>query len=484
MNRYLFPLPDFQFTNLLPLIILAVTGMFGLVIHMIKPKGSSNALFLTTVIGVVAALMAQISMVGNIFEQLEMIKQDATNMVAEVVILVSLLTVLLISNPYFKRSRIHCPEFFPLITWAALGGMLMCISTNLLVVFIGLELLSISLYVLAGANKRSKFSQESALKYFLLGAFATGFFLYGIAFLYGASGSLSLDGFMRFATHTNTANQPLLTIGFVLILVGFSFKCGLAPFHQWIPDVYSGAPTNVVAFMATGAKVGPFLAFFHLVTEASTVRDIGVPILMVVSLLSMVLGNVMAFSQNDTKKLLAYSSVANAGYVGALFAGLMAVKSSTYWTINYFLIGYVFATLGVFVILALVAGDEDSPQTIDSLRGLSKRNPMLAASLVIFVLSQIGIGPVAGFLGKVLIISDLVHCQLTWLAVALVANSAFGAFYYFKLVRAAYSDAEGSSEISAKPCLGTVSALAICLVGVVGSVVFYGPLYNFFVSKS
>lgn len=482
MMRLLFPLPQYQFAPLFPYIALAITGMFGLLLHMLKPHGNSRGLFFCTFVGVVAALISQLSLFGNQYELFDMVTKDNAGMIAETLILVSLMVVLLISNPYFKSNRIHCPEFFPLICWASLGGMLMCVTTNLLVVFVGLELLSISLYVLAGLNKRSKFSQESAMKYFLLGAFATGFFLYGIAFLYGASGSLNFESFARFAASANADNRPLMVISFILLVVGFSFKAGMAPFNQWIPDVYSGAPTNVVAFMASGAKIGPFMAFFHLISNTVGLKPFAFPVLVVLAVLSMFIGNIMAFNQTETKKLLAYSSVANAGYIAALLAGMVTDRNTGFWTLTYFLVGYVFATMGVFIVLGLVGKDEDKPQTLESLRGLSKQNPVLAACLVVFVLSQIGIGPVAGFLGKVFIISDLISLKLTWLAVLLVVNSAFGAFYYFKLVRSAYTDNEHDTPklaVSGDVCF----ALGICVTGVIGTVIFYSPLVSFFVGN-
>lgn len=480
-----FLLPVFDFMALLPYLALAFAGMIGLVIHMVKPKGSSKPLFLCTLMGILIALGAQITQIGHESYLFDMIAKDSAGALGEAVILVSALVVVLISNPYFRLSRIHCPEFFPLICWASIGGMIMCVATNLLVVFVGLELLSISLYVLAGINKRSKFSQEAALKYFLLGAFATGFFLYGIAFLYGTSGTLSFEGFIQLASHGNSPDRPMLMFGFVLILVGFCFKCGVAPFHQWIPDVYAGAPTNVVTFMATGAKVGPFLALFHFLSQAYNLRDFAVPACIGLGIFSMFVGNVMAFTQKDIKKLLAYSSVANAGYIILFLGSLVSANSWRVWPLSYFLIGYVFATMGVFVILALAAKEEEEDHSIDSLRGLSKRHPVMAALLVVFVLSQIGIGPVAGFLGKALLVAEIIHSQLPWIAVIFVANSAFGAFYYFKLVRAAYSDeGEGVSHLSPfEMTSGSKSALAICAIGVIGSVIFYAPLLDFIAQR-
>ena len=478
-----FDLPVFDYLSLLPYITLALTGMFGLIVHMVKPKGTSNLLFLVTLVGVFLALACQTSLLGHDTIVLEMLYRDKSGLVGELLVLVCTLVVLLITNPYFKKSKIHCPEFYPLLCWASLGGMVMCVANNLLALFVGLELLSISLYVLAGIHKRSKFSQEAALKYFLLGAFATGFFLYGVAFLYGATGALNFEAFLYRGNGQETSSRLLIDIGFVMIMVGLCFKCGLAPFHQWVPDVYSGAPTNVVAFMATGAKIGPFFAIYHIIAQCYLLRDIAYPVLLVVSVLSLVLGNAMAFTQKDIKKLMAYSSIVNAGYIGLYFSGLVKASGVNYYTLDYFLLGYVFATLGVFVILTLASRDGDEDSSLKSLHGLSTRHPILAGLLVVFVLSQIGIGPVAGFVGKVMIVTDMVQLEHPWLAVFLVANSAFGAFYYFKLIRAAYTKENDLESPRYELTTSIKSALAICAIGVVGSVIFYSPLVVFLVGK-
>ncbi len=477
-----FNLPEFNWTVLLPFLIIAMTGMSGLIALLFQSKSGSKTLHRLTLVGVLIATVAQFGLFGNQYTSLnEMVTKVNPGMIGEALILISLMVVVLVSKPYFERTKIECPEFYPLICWSALGGMIMCSSENLLVIFVGLELLSISLYVLAGTNRRSKFSQEAAIKYFLLGAFATGFLLYGIAFLYGASGSLHLQGFLSMASQSNGANRPLFILSFALIMVGICFKCGIVPFHQWIPDVYSGAPTNVVAFMATGAKIGPFIALYNLVLAVPMLNSVAIPVCLVLSILSMVVGNIMAFSQHDVKKIMAYSSIVNAGYILIYFAGILKGNSTSEFPFGYFLLGYVFATLGVFTILGLIAGEDKEPITIHSLRGLSKRNPTLAALLLVFVLSQVGIGPVAGFIGKLLFVTHLVALHQVWLAVILLANSAFAAFYYLKIIKAAYSSAESdeATRVCYESGIEIKSALAVCAVGVIGSVIFYSPIYYF-----
>ncbi|MEI7985356.1 MAG: NADH-quinone oxidoreductase subunit N [Armatimonadota bacterium] len=483
MHSY-FAIPEFNWIVLFPFLAMALTGVGGLIVLLINPKSDSRAIFFVTLIGILIALGGQLGLFGNEYTMMsEMITKVNPGMIGESLILISLLVTVLLSKPYFERTGTSCPEFYPLISWAALGGMIMCSTDNLLGIFVGLELLSISLYVLAGSNKRSKFSQEAAMKYFLLGAFATGFLLYGIAFLYGATGSLNLDSFKTFMSPAHPENRPLFLLSFTFLMVGIGFKCGLVPFHQWIPDVYAGAPINVVAFMATGAKVGPFIALYNIVLSAVMFKAIAFPVCLALSILSMVIGNVMAFGQRDVKKILAYSSMVNAGYVLIYLAGLLKENADSKIFFGYFLIGYVFATLGVFVILALVAKNDQEPITVNSLRGLSKRSPGLAALLVVFVLSQIGIGPVAGFVGKLLFVFDLVRVHEGWLAIILLANSAFAAFYYLRIIKSAYSDSDDSDLSPYETCMSIKSALAICFVGVVGTVIFYSPIVNFLTAK-
>ena len=477
-----FNLPSFNWVVLMPFVVMALTGIVGLVILLIRPKSDSKLLVRVSLLGLLIAMVSSLGLFGNTYlVQDEMVLKMNPGMIGELLILICTFVVVLVSKPFLEKEKINCPEFYPLICWSALGGMIMCSTDNMLTMFVGLELLSISLYVLAGLNKRSKFSQEAAIKYFLLGAFATGFLLYGMAFLYGASGSLGLDAFKTYPLHYNSDNRILFGFSFSLIMVGLGFKCGLVPFHQWIPDVYSGAPTNVVSFMATAAKIGPLVALSNLVTFSMIMKEISYPICLTISILSMVVGNIMAFNQKDVKRLLAYSSIVNAGYLLIFLAGVVKGIGDAPWVFAYFLIGYVFATLGIFVILGLISKDDKTPITLDSLRGLSNRSPGLAAILVVFVLSQIGIGPVAGFVGKVLIITHFVGLDQTWLAVILIANSAFAAFYYFKIVRAAYSHGESDGEGQLEICGNVKAALAICTIGVIGSVVFYGPIYNFLV---
>jgi NADH-quinone oxidoreductase subunit N len=456
----------------MPMIIVAITGMVALVAQMMRKGTDNTGIVYASVFGLAMALACTLGGIGREWSVFNgMLVFTRLGHAAQAVTLVCALISVLISSSYLKDKKITLGEVYPLLLWATLGSMMLCVSTNLLVLFVGIEVLSISLYILAGLSRGEAKSEEAAMKYFLLGAFATGFLLYGIAFFYGATGGLDLMSFSSAYISNRGENGVLLILSFALLLIGLGFKCSLVPFHQWTPDVYSGSPTNVVAFMATVGKIGPFVALSNFLSASVSIYDKALPLLSIIAILTMTVGNIMAFGQSEIKKLFAYSSIANAGYV--LVAMIANMKSSTTGaeTVGYFIFGYVLTNLGVLAIISSTAGQGKEAHTIDDLRGMFTRSPLAAGALAIFVLSLIGIGPVTGFIGKFLIIRDAVSGDLIWLAVALVLNSIFGAYYYFGLLRAAFQPApEGEVQNPTPLYRGT---LVVCLLGVVGGCVFF-----------
>jgi NADH-quinone oxidoreductase subunit N len=459
-----------------PVAIVAVTGMIALIVHMITGNSEKNFTQKVTVFGLLIALTSLLAAGGSErFVLQEMVVMDRLGSVGQLLTVFSALIVALVSPAYLEAKRIKLGEFYPMLAWATVGGMIVCCTRNLLVLFVGIEILSISLYVLAGLHRTSKKSEESAIKYFLLGAFATGFLLYGIAMFYGATGSLNMSTLVSYWLHGAPENKILLSLSFALIAVGIGFKCSLAPFHQWTPDVYEGAPTNVVAFMATGGKVGAFVALWNFADSFGHAgRFVGMTIA-TLAVLSMLVGNVLAMAQKNIKRLLAYSSIANAGYVAVAAASVAIAFRLNHIALIFFLFGYVLTSLGVFVVVLAMAKDGEEPMSLDDLKGLASRSPILAYSLVVFVLSLIGLGPVSGFLGKLFILKDALTANLAWLAVVMVLNSIFGAFYYFGMLRSAFAPAEGDARPISLSIPQTFS-LSVCVVGVIGAVVFYAPL--------
>lgn len=470
--------PEIDWAVVAPLGIVAVTGMIALIVHMLTGNSERQWTQKVTALGFIVAAVALLGAGGadrSTFQHTLVL--DRLGSVGQVLTILAALIVTLVSPQYFAEKRIKLGEFYPLLAWATAGGMLVCGTRHLLTLFVGIEILSISLYVLAGLHRTSRKSEESAMKYFLLGAFSTGFLLYGIAMFYGATGSLDSSTLVAYWSHGNSENRVLLALSFALITVGLGFKCSLVPFHQWTPDVYEGAPTNVVAFMATGGKVAAFVALWNFADGFGTAGRFVSTTIAVLAVASMIVGNVLAMKQKNIKRLLAYSSIANAGYVAVTAASVAASYKLNHVTLLYFLVGYVLTSAGFFVVLLASAKNGAEAETIDDLKGLAGRSPALAYSMVVFVLSLIGLGPVSGFLGKVLILKDAMSVNMTWLAVIMVLNSIFGAFYYFGILKAIFSPAEGDSRAISLSAAQVV-ALGLCMLGVVGSVVAFTPFMN------
>ena len=350
-----------------------------------------------------------------------------------------------------------------LMLWSATGAMLMAGAANLLTIFLGLELLSLALYCLCALGSWPS-SRESALKYFILSSTATAFMLYGMALLFGATGSVALAAFA--GPHAST---PLFDLGCGLFLIGLCFKLSLVPFHVWTPDVYQGAPLPVTAFMSVVTKAGVLAVlarFAYAALPAPQAHQILLP-LWVVAALSMIVGNVAALAQTDIKRLLAYSGIAQLGYIVAALAGTTA--QGLRYAIFY-LGAYTFMNLGAFAVVALLSRDRDEGSHLSSFAGLGYRQPVLAGAMTFFLLSLAGLPPTAGFTGKVLILASAVNAGYAWLAGLLILGTAISAYAYFKIVRVMYARTTGTQiqrrfvPASALPWLGVALCAAATLV--------------------
>ena len=500
--------PEVDLLAILPMIIIAITGMVALILDMARPHKSNDTIVAISLLGVLAAGLALVNQLPNaaMTTMADMVTIDKLSVVGQLIILISVFLVVLFSDSYLKQKKVPFGEFYPLLLWSALGGMIMCSTRNLLALFVGIEVLSISLYVMAGMSRGEEKSEESALKYFLLGSFATGFLLMGIAFLYGGSGvgSLNMDT-LAFAMTRGTADDKiLLVIGACLVFVGLGFKSSFVPFHQWTPDVYQGSPTNITAFMATGAKAGAFIAVWRFLEMTAGLKDYFLPAIAVIAAITMTVGNFVALNQKDVKRLMAYSSIANAGYVlAALVAHAASPIKTDSSTLIFFLISYTLMTVGTFAVIALSAKDGKELTSIEGLRGLRQRAPLAAFALAIFVLSLIGIPPTPGFFGKLLIFRDLLTGGFAWLAILLAINSVVSIGYYFSLISNAFTPEDAriaetrtdevlttqmeNTGVESTPVLyptaGTntlspafAGTLILCLAGIVAVVILYTPL--------
>ena len=348
---------------------------------------------------------------------------------------VAALSVLL-SWDYAKRTRLQQAEYYSLMLLSTLGMIVMAASNDLITIFLGLELMSIALYVLVGFRHDQLESNEAALKYFLLGAFASGFLLYGIALLYGATGTTQLARMAEFLSDTPLASNPMLILGGLMVLVGFGFKIAAAPFHMWTPDAYEGAPTSITAFMSAGAKAAGFAALLRLaLTVLPGITADWHGLLAAIAVLTMTVGNVTALLQTNLKRMLAYSSIAHAGY---LLVAVVAGGTDGAAAALFYLAVYSAMNLGAFGVLTRLGRDQEERVLISDLAGLGFRQPAIGLAMTFFMLSLGGIPPTAGFMGKVYVFSAAVNTGHVPLVVIGVLNSVVSVFYYLRVTVAMY----------------------------------------------
>ena len=342
----------------------------------------------------------------------------------------------LISWRYVDRTRLHPGEYYALLLSATLGMVVMAASNDLITIFLGLELMSIALYVMVGFRRNLLESNEASMKYFLLGAFASGFLLYGIALLYGATGSTHLREIATFVKDSPVVSSPLFTFGGLLVLTGLGFKVAAVPFHMWTPDAYEGAPTSVTAFMSAGAKAAGFAALLRVaLTALADVQMDWRPILTVVAILTMTIGNVTAVLQSSVKRMLAYSSIAHAGYV---LVAVVAGGAEGAAAAVFYLAVYSFMNLGAFGVLALLGRGREERVLISDFNGLGFRQPLLGIAMSVFLISLGGIPPTAGFMGKVYVFGAAIHAGQIPLVVIGVLNSVVSVYYYLRVTIAMY----------------------------------------------
>jgi NADH-quinone oxidoreductase subunit N len=377
---------------------------------------------------------------------------------------------------YAEDRRIHRGEYYPLLLFAATGMTLLAASGDLLMVFISIEILSISLYILSGFAKRDLNSQESALKYFLLGAFSSALLLYGIALTYGVTGSTNIaEAGIAFRAVGTDSILPLAAMG--LLLVGFGFKTSLVPFHMWTPDVYQGAPTPVVAFMAGATKAAAFAAFLRVFVGAfGELQWSWAPVVSVIAVLTMLAGSILAVVQTDLKRMLGYSAIAHAGYI---LLGLLAVNRAGVSGTLFYLLIYTFMSLGSFGVLGLLERRERKAVTLDDLRGLGRRYPFASVLFALFLLSLAGIPGTAGFVAKFAVFRAAIQADQIALVIVAVVSSVIAAFFYIRVIVAMFMDPEPEDAAAAPPLsstTGTSFGLAVAAAAVVAFGLLPGAL--------
>src|SRR5437016_2956833 len=482
--------PDINLTLIAPELIV---GIAGVLVMMVDAFAKRNQRWLTgtlSIIGLIASLVATIWLWNAWPVQRSgfngMIVLDELRLSFTVIFVIVALLTILISNVWIETEKLPAGEFHSLLLFATTGMMLMASAGDLVIVFLGLEILSIATYVLAGFRRTDLRSNESSLKYFILGSFASAFLLYGIALIYGATATASLPGTTNIATIATRLNQslypPLLFAGAAMLLVGFGFKIATAPFHVWTPDVYEGAPTPVTAFMAAGPKAAGFASFmrvfvfgFPIATAVASTSGYAhkswLGALAIMAALTMSVGNVVAIVQNNVKRMLAYSSIAHAGYalVGFVAAGAATdteQRNAALTSVAFYLLTYAVMNMGAFAIITLIARGNDRHNEVDDYNGIGFLSPVLAFSFSLFLLSLLGMPLTAGFMGKIMVFSAALRQGYVWLVVIAVLNTAVSAYYYLRLIIVMFFR-ERDSPWSSPRVPGTVTAaLVITILGV------------------
>ena len=463
--------------TILPIILLVAWACALLLVDLFIPRGRKGWTALLAAVGLAGALGVTLAQAG--WERSAfggMVVLDGFSSFLSVLFLASGLFAIAIAYGYLKRMGLERGEYYTLMLFSISGMLLMAQAADLIVTFLALELLSIPLYVLAAFARPRADSEEAGLKYFLLGAFATGFVVYGITLVFGATGATALSGIAA-AVAAGTFTKYMLLIGAALILVGFSFKVAAVPFHMWTPDVYQGAPTSVTGFMAVGAKAAGFAALLRIFVTALPSLEVDlVPVLWGLAALTMVVGNVVAISQTNIKRLLAYSSIAHAGYILMAFVafGNPKVAPDAVASALFYLVAYAVTSFGTWAAAIALEKPDGKGLEISDFAGLGRKRPLLAAAMTIFMLSLTGMPPTLGLVGKFYLFRTALQGGFIGLAVIGVLTSLVSAYYYLRVVVTMYMR-EGDPETTREPWLDLTwafSALATVVLSFVPMALF------------
>jgi NADH-quinone oxidoreductase subunit N len=473
-----FTIPSFHLSSIGPWLAITVTAILILVLDALSPKGGRKVCFSWLALAglaVSAVLTAGLwGKTGTDFAG--MVYLDSFSCFFYMVFILGAALTILISRQYLEDYGKNLGEYYALILFATLGMMLMAAGAHLIMIFLGLEVMSIAVYVLAGLFREDVRSNEASLKYLILGSFSSAFLLFGMAMLYGAAGGTLFLNELPKRLALETASQPLILAGIGLLLVGFGFKVASAPFHMWTPDVYEGAPTSVTAFMSVAVKAAAFAAFARVFFLAFGAMKVDWTMLLwIMAVATMTIGNVSAIAQTNIKRMLAYSSIAHAGY---LLVALVAANQLGAISLLYYLLAYTLMNLGAFGVVILVGRKKDSYLNIYDYSGLAAQHPVLAASMALFMFALAGIPPTAGFVGKFYIFSAAIKAGYIWLAIIGVMNSLVSVYYYLRItvlmyMRPAETDLGPVAFSPAQTAVVAVTAAGVLLIGI-----FPGFLYN------
>ncbi len=453
-----------SFDAVIPVLCVALAGLVILLAESFRHRNERMPMAGLPLIGLVGAGVASVFLWDRNATSFGVVTADNFALFVNLVLVgIGILTVIFTAQTT-DRDRLPSGEFYTLILFSIVGMMLMVQATDLLLLFLALETMSIAVYVLTGIRRDQAASTEAAFKYFLLGAFASSFFLYGIAFIYGISGSTSLDRIGSVIAAQSMSGNPMILLGVGLLIVGFGFKIAAVPFHMWSPDAYEGAPAIVTGFMSTGVKAAAIAAFARVFLSSlePMIAD-WAPVLWVIAAATMIVGTVLGVAQTSLKRMLAYSSVAHGGY---LLVGLVAGNDVGKAAILYYLAAYALTNLGAFGVIALLGSRERANDDLRDYAGLWYSHPALATLMTIFLLSLGGFPPTAGFIAKWYIFSAAIGSEYYWLAIIGVLSSVVSVFFYLRIVVMMYMSERDARPMPAPVTAMAFAGLAISVIGI------------------
>ncbi len=466
------PVPDINLRIIAPALIIAITAIVVLLGELVTPPSRKSWLGYLSIVGLAVAALFAVNLWGaNESGYHGMVVADNFGIFLTLAILLGAALTIMLSTSFLRAQNIDHGEYYVLLLASVSGMILMATATDLIVIFLGLELLSLPLYILAAFQRENNRSLEAGVKYFLLGAFSSAFFLYGIALVFGATATTNLAKIAAYLA--GAQDTTMLSVGVGLLIVGFAFKVALVPFHWWTPDVYDGAPTTVTAFMSVAVKAAAFGAFFRTFLIALPLLAFDWrAVLAIVAVLTMTLGNVAALLQSNVKRMLAYSSIAHAGYI---LIALVALSQNGTASALFYLLAYTLTNLGAFGAVIALGNAEKERLEIRDYAGAAREHPLVALVLTICLLSLAGFPPFAGFVGKFLIFSAAVETGWTWLAVIGVLNSLVSAYFYLRPVVQIYMSEPAPGWSGGRVAPLVALALLIVVIGVIALGVFPAP---------
>ena len=478
MERLPFALSAMNFTAVLPQIILVATGLVVLIAgafkNGVKPRIAGILSLLGAVLAIASLCFTSMKSQWPASSFSGMVMTDRFSFFLTLLICFIIILTILVSLSYENFfEKLNSGEYYALILFAGVGMIFMACSGNLILLFVALETMSIPIYALSGFHKSQLKSGEAALKYFLLGAFGSAFLLYGFAFIYGATGTLDIvkiAGFIK--AHPEVLHVHFLIAGLVLMTVGFGFKISMVPFHMWTPDTYEGAPTSITGFMATGVKAAAFAALIRVIlVPLAAMQESWIPIMWVAAVATMTAGNIIALSQDNIKRMLAYSSIAHAGYI---LVGFVAGTEVAQSGMLFYLMAYAFMNIGAFAVVTLLGKKGEAYTEISDFAGIGFKNPVMAAVMSVFLFSLAGIPPTGGFMGKFYIFTEALKSGYVWLVIIAGVNSVVSIYYYLRVIVVMYFQPQPSERAFtlSTPSPAIVVALAATTIAVLMMGVF------------